>query len=401
MEFKPFSLAEAMNNAQGLAMNKYKMDELANMMQAKQGLQQAVSAGTPDAMDLYRKQFPVQAREWDAGNLQLSGAKLKQATDRAEYIGQLAAGVSDEQSYQSALSEAKRVGIPVDNAPQNYDPRWVQQTIQQALTVKDRLAMMAKENHAPMEVYDPNSPTGTRLVSRKDALGKPGKPPSGFSIEMDPETGKVVRVAQGRGAGQGGMGKRAEGETQDRILKGGDTMGQLKSIQKLYRPEFQQIGNKWGNYLTAWKDKAGVNLDDSERKNLQDFTQYRAEAAQLFSLTLKDLSGVAVNPTEFERAKSWLPNPGSGIFDGDSPTELEAKRQRFEDFTRRALIKYNYINKNGLSKNDIDVDDIPALVSKRGDELEAQLKSRGVTGEDLKRQVKTLLSDEFGFGLMQ
>lgn len=398
MEFKPFNLAEAYGNAQNLAANKLKLDELANMAQAKQGLQQAVSAGTPDAMDLYRKQFPVQAREWDAGNLQLSSAKLKQAMDKAAYIGQLAAGVSDEQSYQSALEEAKRAGIPVHNAPRNYDPRWVQQTIQQALTVKDRLSMMAKEDHAPMEVYDPNSPTGTRLVSRKEAIGKPGKPPSGFSIEMGPD-GKVTRIAQGRGSS--GMSPRTTGETQDRILKGGDTMGQLKSIQRLYRPEFQQIGNKWSNYMTAWKDKAGMKLDEAERKKLKDFTQYRAEAAQLFSLTLKDLSGVAVNPTEFERAKSWLPSPGTGIFDGDSPTELEAKRQRFEDFTRRALIKYNYINKHGLSKNDIDVDDIPALVSKRGDELAAQLKARGVTGEELKRQVKTLLSDEFGFGLMQ
>lgn len=401
MEFKYFNLAEAMSNAQNLAMNKQQMDELANMMQAKEGLRQAVSSGTPESMDLYRRQFPVEARQWDAGSLQLNSAQLINALDRAEYVGQLASGVSDEASYQDALAKAKSAGISVDQAPRNYDPRWVQQTVQQALTVKDRLAMMAKEDHAPMEIYDPKSPTGTRLVSRKEALGQPGKPPSGFSIEMDPETGKVVRVAQGRGAGQGGMGKRAEGETQDRILKGGDTMGQLKSIQKLYRPEFQQIGNKWGNYMTAWKDKVGMSLDDSERKNLQDFTQYRAEAYQLFSLTLKDLSGVAVNPTEFERAKSWLPNPGTGIFDGDSPTELEAKRQRFEDFTRRALIKYNYINKKGLSKNDIDVDDIPSLVSKRGDELAAQLKSRGVTGEDLKRQVKTLLSDEFGFGLMQ
>lgn len=145
MEFKPFSIAEAMNNAQGLAMNKYKMDELSNMMQAKEGLQRAVSDGSDQAMDLYRKQFPEQARQWDAGNLQMSSAKLKQAMDRAEYIGQLASGVGDEQSYQSALAEAKRVGIPVDNAPRNYDPRWVQQTVMQALTVKDRLAMMAKD----------------------------------------------------------------------------------------------------------------------------------------------------------------------------------------------------------------------------------------------------------------
>lgn len=398
MEFKTFDLAQAYGNAQNIAANQHKLKELAEMSQAKEGLKQAVSGGK-EAFDLYRKQYPAYAREWEAGTLKLNSEQLKLANERAGYIGQLASGVSDEQSYQDALRQAEAAGIPIDQAPKNYDPAWVQQTVQQALSIKERLALMGKDDSPPLEVYDENSPTGTRFVKRKDAIGKPGKPPSGFSVDIDPETGKVTRIAQGRGAQKDSP--RTKGEVQDRILKGGDTMGQLRSIDRLYRPEFQQIGSRWNNYVSRLKDKAGVDLEPNERKNLEEFTKYRAEAAQLFSLTLKDLSGVAVNPTEFERAKSWLPTPGSGIFDGDSPSELEAKRQRFEDFTRRALIKYNYINKNGLSKNDIDVDDIPVIVQKRGDELATELKRQGLQGEDLKRKVKTLLSDEFGFGLIQ
>lgn len=398
MEFKTFDLAQAYGNAQNIAANQYKLKELAEMAQAKEGLKQAVSGGK-EALDLYRKQYPSYAREWEAGTLKLNSEQLKLANERAGYIGQLASGVSDENSYQDALRQAEAAGIPIDQAPKNYDPAWVQQTVQQALSIKERLALMGKDDSPPLEVYDENSPTGTRFVKRKDAIGKPGKPPSGFSVDIDPETGKVTRIAQGRGAQKDSP--RTKGEVQDRILRGGDTMGQLRSIDRLYRPEFQQIGSRWNNYVSRLKDKAGVDLEPNERKNLEEYTKYRAEAAQLFSLTLKDLSGVAVNPTEFERAKSWLPTPGTGIFDGDSPSELEAKRQRFEDFTRRALIKYNYINKNGLSKNDIDVDDIPVIVQKRGDELATELKRQGLQGEDLKRKVKTLLSDEFGFGLIQ
>lgn len=398
MEFKTFDLAQAYGNAQNIAANQYKLKELAEMAQAKEGLKQAVSGGK-EALDLYRKQYPSYARDWEAGTLKLNSEQLKLANERADYVAQLASGVSDEQSYQNALRQAESAGIPIDRAPKNYDPAWIEQTIQQSISIKDRLAMMGKDDSPPLEVYDENSPTGTRFVKRKDAIGKPGKPPSGFSVDIDPETGKVTRIAQGRGAQKDSP--RTKGEVQDRILKSGDTMGQLRSIDRLYRPEFQQIGSRWNNYVSRLKDKAGVDLEPNERKNLEEFTKYRAEAAQLFSLTLKDLSGVAVNPTEFERAKSWLPTPGSGIFDGDSPSELEAKRQRFEDFTRRALIKYNYINKNGLSKNDIDVDDIPAIVQQRGDELATQLQRQGVQGDELKRRVKALLSDEFGFGLVQ
>ena len=46
------------------------------------------------------------------------------------------------------------------------------------------------------EIYDADSPTGTRFVPRGDAVGQPGKPASGLEFELSPDGS--VRVTQGR-----------------------------------------------------------------------------------------------------------------------------------------------------------------------------------------------------------
>ena len=243
------------------------------------------------------------------------------------------------------------------------------------------------------EIYDPTSPTGTRFVARSEAIGKPGKPPSKMSFTVDPETG-AISFEQGRDTG---LEKKTSGTVEDKILKAGDTLAQITSIKSRMKPEFQEIGTRLGMSWNSLKDKLNPDsLNPKDKEKLNQFTQYRADAGQLFALTLKDLSGVAVNPTEFKRAENWLPNPGTGIFDGDSPTQLEAKVDRFEDFTRKALMKYSYIKRHGLTVNDVDVEEMPILMNQRGDELANKFESQGVPPEDIPRLVKMRLADEFG-----
>lgn len=51
-----------------------------------------------------------------------------------------------------------------------------------------------------VEVFDPDSPTGTRFVPRSQAAGRAGKPASGLAIETSPDGS--VRVTQGREQGR-------------------------------------------------------------------------------------------------------------------------------------------------------------------------------------------------------
>ena len=122
----------------------------------------------------------------------------------------------------------------------------------------------------------------------------------------------------------------------------------MENITNRYKPSYQQIGTRAGMSWDAMRDKINPeSLSSLEQQELSDYTAYRAESGQLFSNVLKELSGVAVNPTEFKRAEAYLPNPGTGIFDGDSPTQLFSKVERLRDFTDKALAKYSYIKSNG------------------------------------------------------
>lgn len=219
--------------------------------------------------------------------------------------------------------------------------------------------------------------------------------PSGMELTTNPDGS--VSFRQGPGVGSG-LSKATENKVQSRVLGAGDTLQHLASIRSRYRPEFQQLGTRWNAWKTGMKEKLGFGdtIDPADKQTLAEYSAYRADAGQLFALTLKDLSGVAVNPTEFKRAEAWLPNPGTGIFDGDSPTELKSKLERFEEFSRRAYMKYHYINKNGLTVDDIDVDDIPGIVQKRGDELFAEALARGLKDAAAKTAVKRALIEEFG-----
>ncbi len=209
-----------------------------------------------------------------------------------------------------------------------------------------------------------------------------------------------MEVVQGPGAASGDLTKTTANEVQKKILSSGDTLSQIAAIRAKAKPEYQQIGPRWGALVTSMKDKSGLAVSPEDKQQLNEFTAYRAEASQMFSNILKDLSGTAVTPGELARAEGWLPNPGTGLVDGDSPTELASKVDRMEAFTKRALAKYSYINQHGLDPRKVDVDQMPKIIQDRGDEIAGEYAKRGLEGDQLKSQVKARLVEEFGLGAM-
>jgi hypothetical protein len=63
--FNVFNMAEAMQGGQNLALGHAKMNEVAHSLAARAGLQDAVSAGTPEALEAYKKRFPTQGLEYE------------------------------------------------------------------------------------------------------------------------------------------------------------------------------------------------------------------------------------------------------------------------------------------------------------------------------------------------
>ena len=142
-EFKPFSLGDSLAQGQNVAMNQFRLGEAARGVQARQGLSQALQSGTPEAMQQYQTQFPTEAREYQQSELDLQTKKLQSALAESSLIEYLARGVTDEQSYKTALGFYKeKTGKDIPDAPPSYDQggkEYIEQAMQQSLSLKDRI----------------------------------------------------------------------------------------------------------------------------------------------------------------------------------------------------------------------------------------------------------------------
>jgi hypothetical protein len=246
------------------------------------------------------------------------------------------------------------------------------------------------------------NPDGTvKYAKRSEAVGQSA--PDEATMVMGPD-GKPIYMrggVQAMTALQTGMTQAAQTELDKAIIAATGTRMQATEITRKFKPEYQEIPTKIGMEWTALKEKGGGWFGKASAKDkaaLTEFVQYRAESAQLFANILKEMSGVAINPTEFERAEAWLPNPGSGMFDGDSPSEMKGKTERFIDFQNKVVARLSYARKHGLAIKDVSLDDMPQLIQERWDALDKQFEQNGMTEVEIRRRaVREQIAREFGF----
>ena len=107
------------------------------------------------------------------------------------------------------------------------------------------------------------------------------------------------------------------------------------------------------------------------------------------------MTGSAMGVQEADRIIATLPNAGTGIFDGDSPTQFQAKLDNAIQQTKYALARKNYSLLKGLKWENINLDDVPKIVNQRGKEIEKQYK---LDPKDpaTKKTVERQLAAEFG-----
>lgn len=244
------------------------------------------------------------------------------------------------------------------------------------------------------------NPDGTvKYVPRSQAVGQSAPDEAGLMVTTGPDGKPVIMRAtpQGMKSMLGTLGSAAQNEVEKTLVETGGLRQQMASQMERFRPEYQTWGTKLGMWGTALKEKLDLGQADPDtRQKLAEFTQFRSDAYRLFSQYLKTLSGVAVNPTEFKRAEAQLPNPGTGVFDGDSPTEFASKQREFMDFADKATARLHYIQRRGMTINDIPLDQMPQIIEKRGKELEASIGRLGIDGEALRKSVRDQLAREFG-----
>ena len=240
----------------------------------------------------------------------------------------------------------------------------------------------------------------------------------GMEIQTMPDgTFKITQGVTGAGGTSPGGGKGGglftgvtpgtQKDIEKALLDVTEGLADTQRIASSFNPDFATIGGQWEGFKNRVSDKMGYGLNPDAQKQLEGFTGYRAEAGRVFANTLKKLSGTAVTEPEMKRQEVYLINPGTGIFDGDSPTQVQTKISKFRDFQRNAIGRLNYIRKNGLSvrnaAGDVDfsgisLDRMPGIIKGYGQKVAQQLISQGYkpNSPELIQATQSAVAEHFG-----
>lgn len=184
------------------------------------------------------------------------------------------------------------------------------------------------------------------------------------------------------------------GDLQKMLVTAGDRKMRFNQIEASYRPEFSTVPYRGLQAWNSLKDRAGL-LNDQEKANLTGYTQWRQNTMTNLARTINEISGTAAGEGEVARLRKTMPDSGTGVFDGDSPTEFEAKTQETLKQLRMIEARTTYLLKNGLTLDKVPLDSMPQIINQRGKEIAAQYKLDPSKPRDLDL-IKKQLSAEFG-----
>lgn len=268
---------------------------------------------------------------------------------------------------------------------------------------------------APIEVYDPTSPTFTKFVSRADAVGKPGKPASGMTV-YGPDGKPIVETGGGRGGGPSGqvvggssaLTKSEAAKTQDAILQLDQRSARLDAIAKSFDPAFLTYGPRINAAIEGQKSKLGMTLDPASEQGLQKFSEFKRSSAQELNQTLHDMSGSAVTPSEYDRQVQALPNAGTGMFDGDNPVDFQAKLKGTIEFVKQARRRYALALAEGIqvggdasklpSVAQVDKTSIDHAMTDYLAKVQETMAAQGATQEQIGQQIAHIVNTVNGGG---
>jgi hypothetical protein len=192
----------------------------------------------------------------------------------------------------------------------------------------------------------------------------------------------------------GQLSKTTAGDVEKSVITTADAVTRLNNIQFSYKPQYQNIGFRTKQAWNTLRDKFG-SLPETDKRQLAEYSQYRQNALQNLNQTIKDITGAAMGVQEAERIIATLPNAGSDIFGGDSPTEFESKLNNGITQTKYALARKNYALRKGLNWESTPLDKMPSIINERGAAVAKQYNLDPKKAADL-QTINRQLAAEFG-----
>jgi hypothetical protein len=381
------------------------------LAQAQLGIQQQAAARAAQMHPLQLRQMETQieaARRQGFTEAQIAPLKMDLMRAQTEQARALASSAVRKDELNSALGGMiqgmlpKPGGAPMPpNAmpqqPGGFQPQSFDGGGSDPMLIPTQVGggqpMQQPQQVAPDMV---NTPAGPMTIENAQRMG------FALSLAGKGDAGKVLLES----ANSNRLNDAARNEVEKDIVGMTNTLGRLESLKNRFDPKFLTIPNRADMAVRSLverlsnKPDSALTTEEREKKaELSRYTKFRQTSINNAALYVKYLSGVAVSEAEFNRIMKTLPNAGSGILDGDSPTEYQAKLQESITQSKMAVARAIHLRRQGFAgkpwEAGIALDDMRGVIDQRASEIEQQLQGR-VPPDQMRGVVRQRLKQEFG-----
>lgn len=299
---------------------------------------------------------------------QLRSMAIERGIKGMQYIAKRAPVVHDQASLSKFSDDLVRLQLAQPGEiPTEWNPETANYLAMLSGNAKDVL-----ERFGPVQQI-PGAPEGTvgqqSMKSGKwDIVQKGGKAENLITVlypdgkktrsfrKDDPaldeaiKSGATVFSQAVQSADVSGLTGKTKGTIEVKIVDIGDSIARIEGIQKRFKPEYLEYGTRFGAAAAKFGEKAGFNLSKKDRKLASDFYKFKRRAIENINLDIKRITGAQMSEAEADRIRQGMPDPGEGIFGGDSPTEFKAKMDDTLVALKAAKKRYEYLRSQGITK---------------------------------------------------
>jgi hypothetical protein len=327
--------------------------------------------------------------------------------------GQLMAALAARKERQQQLQQ-QELQQQIAQQMLGHDPQALQSALAnpQALQGNPLLSQLVAQQLAPQKqqllnvprggsVFDPSS--GKAVYTNQVTEETKPAPIRTYQVgeqnvteEYDPETktwhelgrgSRVQKVEQRTGE----LDKKTGSDLREKFFNAQEGLGRLQAIGQTFDPTYLTLGGKAKAMKAKWQDFITGDISPEDRQYLTGYTEWASNAYDNLNRYIKEITGAAMTNAEAGRITKSLPNPES-----DSPTEFQTKYTTVVKQLRRAVARTRFALTMEKPIENFSLDALDSVIDQRGDELEKQFRSSGLTPEQAEAAAMKQVREEFG-----